>query len=528
MTSARDPKGYYATLGMTNDASQDDIKKTYKKLALKHHPDKNPEDRQNAEAVFKKITEAYETLSDPAKRKDYDDTMPEIKFTFEEACNFLQQYVFDMKSDEIYKSGQYIPGKQFQATIDKAVEIFFKEIRRHYKRAVINELALYHLICQTFESKLDVQNFKTEIDYHALNYIGASRMRIDFEDIIADFEKNLINVQPSPRQKFEDGEYASFINRNKEKKETKSETSASPSHQKQSDDRKAIAAPKSDTPLDVLIKKLNANEEADAKSLAESFIPKKVGSGKDAPLFFKLDMGDSKFRKLNTECLNVLKEIKNNPRELTQDEKEKLVLLKNKYLAIDKHSVTAGLIKKFMKVEFKVNFKEKADVEIRVDELDRYMHIKRDTFIKGRTDDRKKEYMSKKERRLEATSGLQGQHLHAEKKPAYPVSDKLQKQILHSISIMIKYLASQGVEQAKIDFLEGLREKYEQKFDAKMPDIARVENLVNNAKNDSKTVEKWHEILKPHLEEAEKIISDEPTSKSDLHGSSAHTRRSSR
>ncbi len=64
-------KDYYEILGVSRDASQDDIKKAYRKLAMKYHPDRNPDDKQ-AEEKFKKVSEAYEVLSDPEKRKRYD------------------------------------------------------------------------------------------------------------------------------------------------------------------------------------------------------------------------------------------------------------------------------------------------------------------------------------------------------------------------------------------------------------------------------------------------------------------------
>ncbi|RJQ56700.1 MAG: molecular chaperone DnaJ [Nitrospiraceae bacterium] len=62
---------YYEVLGVKRDATQEEIKKTYRKLARKHHPDLNPGDK-NAEKRFKEINEAYEVLSDAKKRAEYD------------------------------------------------------------------------------------------------------------------------------------------------------------------------------------------------------------------------------------------------------------------------------------------------------------------------------------------------------------------------------------------------------------------------------------------------------------------------
>jgi molecular chaperone DnaJ len=64
-------KDYYETLGINRDASDDEIKKAYRKLAMKYHPDRNP-DNPNAEEHFKDAKEAYETLSDGQKRAAYD------------------------------------------------------------------------------------------------------------------------------------------------------------------------------------------------------------------------------------------------------------------------------------------------------------------------------------------------------------------------------------------------------------------------------------------------------------------------
>jgi len=66
-----DYKDYYKTLGVERNASEDDIRKAYRKLAMQYHPDRNPNDKQ-AEERFKEINEAYQVLSDPQKRSHYD------------------------------------------------------------------------------------------------------------------------------------------------------------------------------------------------------------------------------------------------------------------------------------------------------------------------------------------------------------------------------------------------------------------------------------------------------------------------
>ena len=64
-------RDYYQVLGINRDAQESTIKKAYRKLAKKYHPDSNAGDPQ-AEQKFKEITEAYSVLSDPEKRKMYD------------------------------------------------------------------------------------------------------------------------------------------------------------------------------------------------------------------------------------------------------------------------------------------------------------------------------------------------------------------------------------------------------------------------------------------------------------------------
>eukprot|EP00928_Gymnodinium_smaydae_P058398 TRINITY_DN41600_c0_g1_i1.p1 TRINITY_DN41600_c0_g1~~TRINITY_DN41600_c0_g1_i1.p1 ORF type:complete len:230 (-),score=76.28 TRINITY_DN41600_c0_g1_i1:12-665(-) len=63
---------YYSLLDIPRDAAVEEVRKAYKRAALRWHPDKNPDDRPSAEAMFKRIAEAYTVLSTPAQREVYD------------------------------------------------------------------------------------------------------------------------------------------------------------------------------------------------------------------------------------------------------------------------------------------------------------------------------------------------------------------------------------------------------------------------------------------------------------------------
>ena len=69
-------RDYYEVLGVSKTASDDEIKKAYKKMAIKYHPDRNPGDKQ-AEEKFKEAAEAYDVLRDPQKRQRYDQFGPD-------------------------------------------------------------------------------------------------------------------------------------------------------------------------------------------------------------------------------------------------------------------------------------------------------------------------------------------------------------------------------------------------------------------------------------------------------------------
>ena len=91
-------KDYYSVLGLDKNVSQDDIKKSYRKLAKKYHPDTNPGNKQ-AEEKFKDINEAYEVLGDQEKRKKYDN--------FGSEFNFQNGYDFDPSQYGFGKNVKY-------------------------------------------------------------------------------------------------------------------------------------------------------------------------------------------------------------------------------------------------------------------------------------------------------------------------------------------------------------------------------------------------------------------------------------
>eukprot|EP01016_Furgasonia_blochmanni_P045824 TRINITY_DN6515_c0_g3_i1.p2 TRINITY_DN6515_c0_g3~~TRINITY_DN6515_c0_g3_i1.p2 ORF type:complete len:169 (-),score=34.03 TRINITY_DN6515_c0_g3_i1:945-1451(-) len=104
-------KDYYEILGLTREASSDEIKQAYRKLALKWHPDKNHDNVHESTQIFQKISEAYAVLSNAEKKERYDKygTVDEDEFNYEQ---FMSEFNFDDLFNMIF------PGMEFMMNMN--------------------------------------------------------------------------------------------------------------------------------------------------------------------------------------------------------------------------------------------------------------------------------------------------------------------------------------------------------------------------------------------------------------------------
>ncbi len=152
-------RDYYEVLGVSKSASADEIKKAYRKLAMKYHPDRNP-DNKEAEDKFKEAAEAYEILSNPEKRTQYDQ--------FGHSGPFGQGGFQNMNMDDIFSNFEDIFGDLFgqqqgrrrrgpQGPTAKRGHDLAKEVSLTLEEAFTGtkkDLKLYHFVsCKTCEGK---------------------------------------------------------------------------------------------------------------------------------------------------------------------------------------------------------------------------------------------------------------------------------------------------------------------------------------------------------------------------------------
>src|SRR5271169_3234039 len=101
-------KDYYESLGVPRAASADEIKKSFRKLARQHHPDV-AKDKKKSEEKFKEINEAYEVLSDPAKRKKYD----ELGANWKQGADFRPPPGYENFGGQPFRGGRTAGGEEF-------------------------------------------------------------------------------------------------------------------------------------------------------------------------------------------------------------------------------------------------------------------------------------------------------------------------------------------------------------------------------------------------------------------------------
>ncbi|MVB10125.1 Chaperone protein DnaJ [Caprobacter fermentans] len=116
---------YYEILGIDENATQEQIKASYRALAKKYHPDVN--DAPNAAAFFRLIQEAYETLNDTSKRKEYDESNKNFNTTNVECSDSAEDEAFDENSEDSY-GGSYAEKLRH---IEKMIHEHGKQVEAH-------------------------------------------------------------------------------------------------------------------------------------------------------------------------------------------------------------------------------------------------------------------------------------------------------------------------------------------------------------------------------------------------------------
>lgn len=145
---------FYELLGVAKDAQDSEIKKAYRKLAMKYHPDKNQDD-EDAEKKFKEISQAYAVLSDPEKRSNYDrfgtadfSGIPEDIFS--SFSDMFQGLGFDIFGSKTSRSSRAAPRHKKGGNIGIGVEISFHDALRGSQKRITFQR---NLLCDTCDSK---------------------------------------------------------------------------------------------------------------------------------------------------------------------------------------------------------------------------------------------------------------------------------------------------------------------------------------------------------------------------------------
>lgn len=152
---------YYELLGVEKDVTDKDLKKAYRSLCQKFHPDKNPDD-PDAEERFKAIKHAYEVLSDPIKRKNYDETGSEENEPLLKAYQAIGSLYAEIAKRANYEKRNYL------LDITSSVQNSLRECMQDKKKFEMNIERIAYLIKHTEGDQnilLGLSNDKNELEH---------------------------------------------------------------------------------------------------------------------------------------------------------------------------------------------------------------------------------------------------------------------------------------------------------------------------------------------------------------------------
>lgn len=149
-------KDYYKILNLNRNATIDEIKKSYKKLALKYHPDKNQKDKKKNEERFKDISEAYQILSDSQKKEKYDSLL-KFNNVFELTQEDLNKIfgLFKKPSDVFSDVFNIIP-EEYQEVSNNLMNYFFED--KNQFNNDLNNLNFSNIFTKIKTGILDIPN----------------------------------------------------------------------------------------------------------------------------------------------------------------------------------------------------------------------------------------------------------------------------------------------------------------------------------------------------------------------------------
>ena len=188
---------YYTILDLKKDCNTEDIKKSYKKLAFKWHPDRNNFDKEQCEKKFKEISEAYSVLSNPKSREKYDnklDYSSTIKDNFNDPFDLFDS-IFDRNNDKFFKNNSenffgkgfnnsffdnnfqndfFTNNKSFMSSNKNSSSSFFSSKRESTK--IVNGNSVKKTIIEDNNGKIEIYEINGKITKKIITKDGKSEL----------------------------------------------------------------------------------------------------------------------------------------------------------------------------------------------------------------------------------------------------------------------------------------------------------------------------------------------------------------